>query len=167
MKDIIVKLEKLEELTRQAKRFSCQQVQFINEGDIVKYGIAISKLLSRDDCVFTVDNSGTKFFNEYIKPFFVNKNVGRINVFDESVVLPPNHFNCRRVVVIDDAITTGNTLRRAFRLLSERTSLNPNQMKIFCISSTVDVIDIDSFPVEVCYLLKVTSDTYVAFPWEL
>ena len=164
---MIVKIEKLEELIKQAKRFRCHQVQFVKEEDVAKYGMIISKFLSKDDYVFTVDNSGTRFFNEYIRPFFGGEYVGRINVFDGSVTFPPNRSNCQRVVIVDDAITTGNTLRRVFGLLLKHMPLNPNQVKIFCISSTVDIIQFDSLLVEVCCLLRVSPDTYVAFPWEL
>lgn len=168
---ILSDVAKMEEVISQAKRFGCSYISFYMEDELEKIGKDIAQRITDNDYVFTIETSGTSFFTNYVRPYCESKvknKVGYIDVKNDNVSLPvPYLERDKNIVIIDDVISTGSTLRKALNLLSEYTTLINRDITIYSIISMIDVVDTGLFDCKVHFYDKGNLDTYVVFPWEM
>lgn len=177
-KTVVVKLtsscsipvNKLDEILRQAKRFGCKDVSLVSDEQISVVGVLIASSLKEDDLIFTINSSGTEFFRRYVKPRVKSDIVNYcIDPKTNSILLPKEFIKYNRIVIIDDVIDSGETMRKSIDLLSGQLNLdNVNNILVYSVVSTKENVQVDNCEnCTVRYFILNDSNSYVIFPWEL
>lgn len=165
-----ISVTKLEEILQQAKRFNCSSVSLVSDSQLRVAGIIIASSLNDNDVVFTIETSGTKFFENYVDPYLTTKvrrysidpKTGNIQISDEPIT------STSRVIIIDDVIDSGETMKKSISILSKYVPVDDIEYVIYCVVSTNKNVDLDIGRKTTMRTFIVNdNNTYAIFPWEL